>query len=368
MAHIQRRNGKPYVAWRDTNGRKRGKACPTKKAALKLKAAIEHELAFGRDFLSSAGARPDIQQAMSAFIDAMALSKAPSTVHHRAGHLDLFARFLGRVEGGLDLLTKDRLRRFAIWLKVGGRKESTVYKTVQTIHQLWAWLYDEEAFEQFTPRPRRIVLANPRTPRVHAPTWAEMDACIAACDGNESLRRRAVLLRYTGLRVEQVQALAWGDVDMDKATLAIRTGKSEQEKRGRVVPIAEGLVQELAGWGLREGHLGRDNPHRRTRSHRSPTGYAPSVEAGESARRGLQRPVTPRVPQRLRYPTERGRCTPRRSRVPRRAPARRSAGPLRRRLGASRPRGGRAHPGDRAGGSARSGGKLAPYAPPKPSG
>ncbi len=51
--------------------------------------------------------------------------------------------------------------------------------------------------------------------------------------------------------------LLWDDVDLERKTLRIRgeLGKTQQERRGRVVPISEHLVEILAGWGCREGWL-----------------------------------------------------------------------------------------------------------------
>jgi integrase len=66
-----------------------------------------------------------------------------------------------------------------------------------------------------------------------------------------------IVMRFTGLRKQQVMRLTWDDVDMENALLTVRPelGKSKQERRGRVVPISAHLVTELAGWGVREGFL-----------------------------------------------------------------------------------------------------------------
>lgn len=85
---------------------------------------------------------------------------------------------------------------------------------------------------------------------VVAPSWAEMDRCIEVATG--WLGKLMVVLRYTGLRVGEAMLLRWTDLDLDRATLAIRKEISKNRK-GRVIPISPHLVEELAGWGMREG-------------------------------------------------------------------------------------------------------------------
>ena len=79
------------------------------------------------------------------------------------------------------------------------------------------------------------------------------------------------LLRCTGLRNSQVMRLEWRDVDLEGRWLTIRgeLGKTRAERRGRVVPMPEHLVDWLAGRGRRDGWLVA--PHLRRR-------YAPPHE------------------------------------------------------------------------------------------
>ena len=103
----------------------------------------------------------------------------------------------------------------------------------------------------------------PTSRPARAPTWAEMDLCIAHAP-DEWLHRHLVLLRFLGLRETQALQLEWSDVDMDAAIILIRgeLGKSKQEKQGRALPMSPHLVAELAGWGRREGLLlGREAPN-----------------------------------------------------------------------------------------------------------
>lgn len=83
-----------------------------------------------------------------------------------------------------------------------------------------------------------------------APTWAEMDACVAACGG--SLRCLATWLRYTGMRVAESLAVEWRDVDMATGLLTIRP-EIDKMRTGRVVPLHPLLLDEIATWGKRVG-------------------------------------------------------------------------------------------------------------------
>lgn len=74
-----------------------------------------------------------------------------------------------------------------------------------------------------------------------------MDACLS-----EGPRRLATLLYYTGVRVEQAFAATWDQVDLDRAVWALPPHKGLP---GRVVPLSKALVEELTGWGIRQGQL-----------------------------------------------------------------------------------------------------------------
>ncbi len=65
--------------------------------------------------------------------------------------------------------------------------------------------------------------------------------------------------------------LRWDDLDLAEAVLEIRRelGKTQQERRGRRVPISRHLVDELAGWPRASEHVNlieRHNVHDETTS------------------------------------------------------------------------------------------------------
>lgn len=97
------------------------------------------------------------------------------------------------------------------------------------------------------------VRAEEEAKRVYAPTWEMMDAAIA--EQNVEWRRRAMtIMRYTGLRPGTVMHIDWSHVGLETGHLSIAHDKSVQAQ-GRVVPISSILVEEMAGWGRREGYV-----------------------------------------------------------------------------------------------------------------
>ena len=144
---------------------------------------------------------------------------------------------------------------------VHGRGRETVRKHIGEIELAWRWVWERGGdYGVEVPRPQRLRLQREPPLWLPAPTWPEMDAAIACLDGWR--RRVCVVMRCTGLRVQQVMGLMWADLDLERATIHVRgeLGKSLQERSGRVIPIAPVLVAELAGWGTREGWL-VDCPH-----------------------------------------------------------------------------------------------------------
>ena len=182
----------------------------------------------------------------------------PNTAVRYARALDLFIRYLEQVHGSgaplpPSLLTRSLLAEWHTALKHDGlhgrpRQDATRRKLVEVVQLAWTWLYDNDESGAAIPPPRKIRMARePAAPTV-APTWAEMDACIAALQSWQ--RDLAVLLRFTGLRVQQAMYLTWDDLDLRARCLRVRgeLGKSPQERRGRVLPVSAHLADELVRW------------------------------------------------------------------------------------------------------------------------
>ena len=266
MASIdKRRPGAWRVMWRDLAGKQRSRTCRTRRLAKRLRADVEECLTLGRDWspdiLSDAAVTLD--QVVEAFLEHRSLRLRPSTMRRYREHLKLFQRFLGsRFAGRLvtpDLLSRPLLEAFYTWLLVPenglhGRQRSpdTARKVTEVAQLVWAWADDSERWPDDIPRPRTIEMVRTQPKVVVAPSWDEMDQCIRVCDG--WIRKLAVILRYTGLRVGETMHLVWSDVDLETALLTIRP-EIDKSKRGRVIPLSPHLVEELAGFGVRQGYV-----------------------------------------------------------------------------------------------------------------
>ncbi len=259
------------MRWRDPDGRRRSRQCPTKAAARRLQNEVDDALAIGRRWEPrDARSQADLRLLLKDYAEECARVLKPNTAIRYARALDLFLRYLNQVHGTGPLpptvLTRRMLADWHAALKHNGlhgreRSDATRRKIVEVIQLAWAWLYDNDESGAEIPPPRKLRMKRePAAPTV-APTWAEMDACISALSGWQ--RELATVLRFTGLRVQQAMSLTWDDVDLVNASLRIRgeLGKSRQEQRGRVVPVSRHLVDHL-GDRPRGEHLVTSNRHR----------------------------------------------------------------------------------------------------------
>jgi len=194
---------------------------------------------------------------MMGYLRDMARSRKPSSLRRYAGNLDLVLRWLrertGHPEGGRpSMLSKALLGELYDDLlesgKKGQRQVATVKKILAVFERCWAWSANEDAYDGFIPAPKRLDMPDDPVDLVRAPTWCEMDACIAAANG--WIRKLAVVLRFTGLRVQQVMHLRWDDFDMEACTVRIRgdLGKTRHERKGRIIPVSKYLVAEIQKW------------------------------------------------------------------------------------------------------------------------
>lgn len=289
MATIEKR-GDGYTvryreleAVRDEDGttrrvwRSRRRQAPDHDTAKRLKLEIEKRSAIGERWEPEfERARPTLDTILGTYLDERMRMLQPRTAEQYARALDLFLRFLRAEHGAAplypDLLSKGTLGAFYDWLAAGSgrvpphdrphqrvstapRTPQTCRKNVEVVQLAWAWAADSDDYADEAPRPRTIEMPEGETDPTVAPSWSEMDACVEAAEG--WIRKLAIVLRFTGLRVQQVMRLRWDDVDLDLGTLRIRgaLGKSAEERRGRIVPLSPHLVDELSGWGVRDGWL-----------------------------------------------------------------------------------------------------------------
>ncbi len=256
MASIDKREDGWRVRWRDPDGQARARQCPNKASAQRLQAEVEAAIAEGRRWEPrDLRPEPDLRDLRKDYAEECSRCLKPNTAIRYARALDIFLRFLERKYGANaqlppSLLTRRLLSDFHADLDHTGlhgqlRTGATKRKIVEVIQLGWQWLYDEDDSGANIPMPRKLRMRREPAAMTVAPTWAEMDACIDALVSWQ--RDLAIVLRFTGLRVQQVMGLTWKDIDLEHARLTVRgeLGKSKQEQRGRIIPVSRHLIQHL---------------------------------------------------------------------------------------------------------------------------
>lgn len=273
MAGIQKVKKGKYngyrVRWRQLDGSEQSQYCTDRASAQRVKQEVEErlerELRQSDDEPVPGTPHLDIREILSGYLRESVRINRKGTAQGHARALDVFLRFLKEKHGKrnevypLTLLTRQLLATYYDWLAIGQhgkpRKLESRRRLVNVVEYAWAWAADDDEFVNAVPRPRRLRMPKDAGRPTVAPTWREMDSAIAAAKGWQ--KKVLVVLRFTGLRVQQVMGLLWDDVDMERMILTIRgeLGKSQAERRGRIIPLSPHLVSELTSWGRREGFL-----------------------------------------------------------------------------------------------------------------
>ena len=267
MADDIKKRGDTYlVRYYDLSGRRVSRTCPDLRTARQLKREVESAKALGREWEPSglrAGTHTPLADVVRVYLTESARRWRPQTLQGRAYVLGYFLEWMNGTATAPTLGALTTTTFSAWYTSMVNLAESTRQMRTRIGLDLWRWAFDSEEYGAVTSRPRRFDLPTvDHTPAI-APTWAECDAVIAELAGSHPGRppvvalRLATLMRYTGLRVGQVARLTWEDFDLAEQTLRIRgeLGKSRQERAGRIIPIAPGLAQAMAGWGVRSGPL-----------------------------------------------------------------------------------------------------------------
>jgi len=290
MASIRKRGEKHRVMWRDPDGKQRSRSCPNLTSARSLKLEVEMAIARGRRWEPVHKTEiPDlivvddgkiVGGMFREFLDHCRVRDfADGTMRHYHRALLRYAEHL-RVSRGQGRMTVEWLDRksLASWYRsMDGRAVSTRRLLVGAVQKAWEWAYDADApyGDGVVPRPKRLEMPSPTVRLARAPSWAEMDAAIAACYAlalsepplsQRGLRakvregwiwraRLLTVMRCTGLRVTQVLRLRWDDIEGESLVVRPELGKSRQERAGRVIPLSPVLLNEFGGWGMRDGWL-----------------------------------------------------------------------------------------------------------------
>ena len=184
------------------------------------------------------------------------------TVRAYRGDLERFADFLARVywdeprtelsAGSLSRIDPLAVRSFLASL-AGHHKKTTQARALSSVRAFFRWACRERIAEA---NPAEAVRA-PKSPHT-VPTHlrpGETENLLEAFDGDDaaSLRNRALLelLYASGLRVGELVALDWNDVDL-KGRVLRALGKGGKE---RMVPFGRLAAEALRAWGERRAEL-----------------------------------------------------------------------------------------------------------------
>jgi integrase len=268
MASIVRRGDSWCVRWREggRGSQARQISVSSEQYAIRLKDEIEEALErYGRYEPARPVGPTPLRVALDAFIADSARRHRPRTTQRYAQHLVQFRTWCGE-SATVGQLSWDLLSDYHLHLSnpatgrhLHARSPETVRKHIECLELFWQWAWTRQARKVFqgVPQPDSLELQREAAPRKVAPSWAQMDAMIGCSDGWQ--HDLYVVLRCTGLRVDQALRLQWDDLRLDRdvpvAHIRPELGKTKSERRGRWVPLAPVLVQVLAGWGRREGPL-----------------------------------------------------------------------------------------------------------------
>lgn len=259
MAHYERRDGGWSVRWRDPDGTNRRRQCPDAGSRDRLVREIEGCQAEGRRWEPVARRNPSVAELCDEYLREHKRTWAANTYADRDVSLSIWQAWVEarvrRTHIGIETVSRSLLGEYWDHLREQRKNAvSTANLRVQHVEQWWAWCYDHEEHGAVVPRPRTLAVPAVTRSLVRAPTWAEMDLVIGGFQ-SQRVRRLAVVMRCTGLRISQALGIRWDDLDLTARTLELRPelGKTRSERRGRRVPIAPVLADELAGWGVREG-------------------------------------------------------------------------------------------------------------------
>jgi integrase len=156
-------------------------------------------------------------------------------------------------------LNRDVVEQVSVWL-AGRYAEGTVYQTLHpVVREFWPWASDRGvAGLEAAPRDTKSLMPNNAVyaPPNVLPTLAEVDAMIARITVPRA-KVAAILMRGTGLRIEQVASLRGADFDLVAGTMLVAKGKSRREKAlMRTVAVPTWLVPTLKAMGAwHDGHL-----------------------------------------------------------------------------------------------------------------
>jgi integrase len=218
----------------------------------------------GEFHLPTPEAAPEVTNLERAALDWLEWKRTrckPRSVVTYTNHMKRFFEMLREVQGleADNVVLADHISRNAViecirrW-QAQDLSESWVYGFSRSVIDLWRWVSDDPESYPGVPTPPReaktILPLGPVYVAPPAPTMAELDACLRHLPSDaEQSRRVGVLMRFTGLRIEQSLAIRCRDIDIEENTLTVTVGKSRLEHaEQRTIPLSPHLLAELRDW------------------------------------------------------------------------------------------------------------------------
>ncbi len=193
--------------------------------------------------------------AITAFLEHLGVERrlSPRTREAYRDDLERFAGFIATEAGSAprwERIGSDAVRRFAADQHRGGQSPRSVARRLSAIRSFYRWLLREG-------RARTNPAAGVRAPKVQRrlPNVLDADELGALLDarGEDALaiRDQAMLelLYSSALRLSELCALRWDDLDLDAGTVRV-LGKGAKT---RIVPVGSQALDALRAWRAKSG-------------------------------------------------------------------------------------------------------------------
>jgi integrase len=244
------------VRWRDPDGRYRRYNVATRAAAKALEPLAQAAEDLGQFWDPRRLVEvQSLASLITKYLDDLCRTEAQNTINSHRSQLEQWLIFMGRKTAtGMDI-SRARIEEYDGHRASSGKAVSTRRLGLQVIGVFWRWCAEHETWRAHVPPVARVRAPKRETHDVVAPLWAEVDAVVVEARKRaderggiwQTMYLIALLLRATGLRVSQVLALRWSDIDIVRGTIRIRPelGKTPHERRGRTLPPSLWLIPEL---------------------------------------------------------------------------------------------------------------------------
>jgi integrase len=182
--------------------------------------------------------------------------------HMVARYKKVFAKKFGERVGPEDV-TPEMVEEFRDALIAQGLSDRTVNKYLTVLHGIFVWA---QRRYKLPINPVANVERRPQAKRGNIDVFSREEVlALVRAAGSEQDGTIYLTAAFTGLRLGELLALRWRDVDFANSAIHVRhsftNGRVDTPKSGqeRTVPMADEVAQALARLGKRENHTGDDD-------------------------------------------------------------------------------------------------------------